>query len=119
MSTYLYYKIARAHQDEIASDTLNARRLRDLGTVTRARRSLRSQVSRAAAGLGICLAATTAMTVGAHASQPPKQHGTGNSASQLARDIRAFEAKGYVPWQCTPAGTLMRNSHGSFVTVRW
>lgn len=121
MSPHLNYKIARAHQDEIASRTINGRHLRDLAdSATRPRRSVRSRVGQAAAGLGVCLAATTAMTVtGAHASQRPKQPAARNSASQLARDIRMFEAKGYVPWQCTPEGTLMRNSHGSFVTVQW
>ena len=121
MSPHLNIKIARAHQDEIASRALDARHLRDLGdAATGQRRSVRSRVGQVAAGLGVCLVATTAMTVtGAHASPRPKQHAAQNSAAQLARDIRAFEAKGYVPWQCTPEGTLMRDSHGSFVTVRW
>ena len=55
------------------------------------------------------------MTVtGAHASSHPV-----TQASQLTREIRAFEAKGYAPVAVHAQGTLMRDSHGRFVTVRW
>ena len=41
-------------------------------------------------------------------------------ASQMNRQIHAFEAKGYAPVACTRQGTLMRDSHtGRFVTVRY
>jgi hypothetical protein len=49
-----------------------------------------------------------------------KQQAGHVSAQQLAGEIRAFEAKGYVPTSCIVGGTLMRNYRtGQSVTVRW
>jgi hypothetical protein len=48
------------------------------------------------------------------------EHAGQVSARQLAWEIRAFEAKGYVPTSCIVGGTLMRNySTGQSVTVKW
>lgn len=71
----------------------------------------RSRVGRAVVGLGVCLAATAAVTV-------TGAQGQVTQASQMNRQIHAFEAKGYAPAACTRRGTLMRDSHtGRFVTV--
>jgi len=121
VSPHLHYQIARARQQEIAAGTTHARHAADASrSTTRPSRMARTRVARRLAALGTCLAATTAVTVGgAHASSSPVQAGGHISASQLAREIRALEAKGYVEWQCTSTGTLMRNSQGDFVKLDW
>jgi hypothetical protein len=57
----------------------------------------------------------------AHSNQRlAKQHSVRVSAHQLAREIRTFQARGYVPTACTVDGTLMRNyTTGQSVTVAW
>jgi len=53
-------------------------------------------------------------------SVPFEQHHARISAPQLARDIRALEAKGYVPTSCTVTGTLMHNYvTDQSVTINW
>jgi hypothetical protein len=111
MSPHLHYEIARARQNEIAVRTLYAHHATELGaTAGRSHRPTTSRAARAVAAVGVCLAATAAVTVtGAFASQGPGGTGGHISASQTSREIRALEAKGYTPYQCTPKGTLMRN----------
>ncbi|MGO9819842.1 MAG: hypothetical protein ACLPTJ_04210 [Solirubrobacteraceae bacterium] len=111
MSPQLHYETAHTPDDETAAPVQNHR----VATTDLLRRSGNSRISQAVAVLGACLAAATAVTVtGAHASSHVTQ------ASQMNREIRAFEAKGYAPAACTRQGTLMRDSHtGRFVTVRW
>lgn len=109
MSPHLHYEIARVRQNEIAARTLHAHHTTELRAT--AGRPATSRVGRAVAAVGVCLAATAAVMVsGAFASQRPVRTGGHISASQTSRDIRALEAKGYTPYQCTPKGTLMRNS---------
>ncbi|MGO9908004.1 MAG: hypothetical protein ACLP4R_15515 [Solirubrobacteraceae bacterium] len=109
MSPHLHYEIARVRQNEIAARTLHAHHTTEL-RATAGRRTI-SRVGQAVAAVGACLAATAAVTVsGAFANQRPVRTGGHISASQMSRDIRALEAKGYTPYQCTPKGTLMRNS---------
>jgi uncharacterized protein (DUF2126 family) len=118
MSPYLLYESARARQQEIVSRANNSHHTH----ATRDRhRSVKHRLVQAVAALGVCLAAGTAVTVSeAHSNQRAmSQHGH-VSAQQLAREIRRFEAKGYVPTSCTVSGTLMRNySTGESVTVKW
>lgn len=106
MSPQLRYEMAYTRQHQPAAPTeAHHRATADL--------LRRSRVGRAVVGLGVCLAATAAVTITgaqAHVTQ----------ASQMNRQIHAFEAKGYAPAACTRQGTLMRDSHtGRFVTVRY
>jgi hypothetical protein len=123
MSPFLHYEIARAHQQEIVSRAINSHRRRDIQTTTGNRhRSVKHRIGQVVAALCVCVAAGTAVTVSdAHSNRhPTKGHAGHLSAQQLAREIRAFEAKGYVPTSCTVSGTLMRDySTGQSVTIKW
>jgi hypothetical protein len=66
------------------------------------------------------LAALVSWPAGAANRTGQAEHAGHVSAQQLAREIRAFEAKGYVPTACIMGGTLMRNYRtGQSVTVKW
>lgn len=122
MSPYLHYEIARAHQQEIVSRVINSHRRHRTRPAGSRHRSIKYGVVQVAAALGVCLAAGTAVAVSdAQSNQRPMmQHAGHVSAQQLAREIRTFEAKGYVPTSCTVSGTLMRNySTGRSLTVKW
>ena len=122
MSASLHDEIARAHQQEIVSRAINSHRRHPTRPAVNRHRGVRYRVVQLVAGLGVCLAAGTAVAVSdAHSNQRPMmQHARHVSAQQLAREIRTFEAKGYVPTSCTVGGTLMRNySTGQSVTVKW
>jgi hypothetical protein len=117
-----HYEIARGHQHEIAARTIDPDGVNELrATTDRTRHSARARVRQAVAVLGVCLAvATTATVSGACAGPFAAQANARVSASQLNREIRALEARGYVQWQCTTRGTLMRNPRtGRSITVRW
>jgi hypothetical protein len=121
MSPYLHYEIARAHQQEIVNRATNSHLSRSTRRAVNRHRSVKHRLSQVVAVLAVCGAAGTAVTVSdAHSNQRRMTHHAGHvSAQQLAREIRAFEAKGYVPTACTVSGTLMRNySTGQSVTVK-
>ena len=111
MSRQLHSETAYTRQHETVAPIL----AHGIATTDPVRRSARPRVRQAVAAIGVCLATATAVTVtGAQASSHVTQ------ASQMNREIRAFEAKGYAPVACTRQGTLMRESHtGRLVTVRW
>ena len=122
MSPQQNYEIARARQQEIVDQAVNPHRSHSRRTGVSRRRTIRYRLVQAAAVLGVCGAAGSAVTVSAaHSNQRPiEQRAAHVSAQQIAREIRAFEAKGYVPSACTVSGTLMRNySTGQSVTVIW
>jgi hypothetical protein len=121
MSTYLHYEIARSHQHEMVRRAINSHRDHTRRTAINWQRSVKRRLVRVAAALGVLVVAGTAVTVSdARSTQPAlKQHAIRVSAQKLAREIRAFEAKGYVPTACTVSGTLMRNySTGQSTTVK-
>ena len=117
-----HHEIARGRQHEIAARTIHTHHVNELrATADHTRHSVRSRVGQAVAALGVCLAVTTTATVSGACTGPGAAQANGSvSAPQLNREIRALEAKGYVQWQCTTRGTLMRNPRtGRLVTVRW
>jgi hypothetical protein len=117
MSPHQHYQIARAHQQEIVDRALNAHRI-DAGERCR---TIKYRLVRTAAVLGVCGAAGTAVAVSNAQSHQPHmtQNAAHVSAQRYAREIRAFETKGYVPTSCTVSGTLMRNYRtGKSVTVK-
>ena len=118
MSPYLHYEIVRARQQERVSAAVNSHR----GHVIVRRRSVKHRLVQLVSVLGVCVAAGTGVTASAaHSNQRlAKQHAVRVSAHQLAREIRKFQARGYVPTSCTVGGTLMRNyTTGQSVTVVW
>jgi CRP/FNR family transcriptional regulator, cyclic AMP receptor protein len=118
MSPYLHYEIARARHQEMVAGALNSHRSH---AIVR-RPSVKHRVVQLVAVIGVCVAAGTGVTVSAAHSnhRPAQQRVVHVSAHQLAREIRTFEAKGYVPTACTVSGTLMRNyTTGRSVTVEW
>jgi len=122
MSPFLHYEIACAHQQEIVRRATNAHRGRTARTTLDRRRSVKHRLIQVLVALGVCVASCTAVTVSdARSAQSPlKQHHARISAPQLARDIRALEAKGYVPTSCTVTGTLMHNYvTDQSVTINW
>jgi hypothetical protein len=122
MPSQLHYQIARARQQEIASQAIHAHHQSDVRGTGGRRPRVGRRLGQAAAGLGVCLAASIVVTVsGAHANPPVVKHGAQHvSARQLARETRALEAKGYQPAACTVRGTLMRNYRtGQSVTIEW
>lgn len=122
MSPQQHYEIARARQQEMVDQAINPYRNHSRRTAVNRRRTIKYRLAQAVAVLGVCSAAGTAVTVSAAQSnqRPIKQQAAHVSAQQIARQIRAFEAKGYVPSSCTVSGTLMRNySTGQSVTVKW
>jgi hypothetical protein len=115
-------EIARGRQHETAARTIHPHHPSQLrATADRTRHSVRARAGRAVAVLGVCLAVTTTATVsGACAGPGAAQANARVSAQQLNHEIRALEARGYVQWQCTTRGTLMRNPRtGRSITVRW
>ena len=120
MSPQLHHEIARVRQQEIAARTTNAHHARELHGTGSPGRPVRHRVARAVIALSVCLGAATAATVGgAYATASPVKSGGRVSAQQYAGEIRALEAKGYVPASCTIGGTLMRNYRtGRSVTVK-
>jgi hypothetical protein len=56
---------------------------------------------------------------GAHANPRPARAIVHVSPRRLAGEIRAFQARGYVAYQCTIAGTSMRDSRGNLVSIEW
>lgn len=122
MSPHLHYEIARACQQEITSRASDSYRRNATRRTVNRQRSVKHRLAQVAAALVVCGAAGTAVAVSdAHTNQlSAKQQTVHVSAAQLAREIRAFEAKGYVPAACTVSGTLMRNySTGQSVTINW
>jgi hypothetical protein len=121
MSPHLHYEIARARQQEMVDRAINSRRSHFRRTAINRHRTIKYRLVHAVAVLGVCASAGTAVTVSdAHSTQRSmRQHAAHVSAAQVAREIRGFEAKGYVPASCTVSGTLMRNySTGQSVTVK-
>ena len=121
MSPHLHYEIARVRQNEIAARTRHAHHATEQrATAGRSRRSVTSHVAKAVVAVGVCLALAATTVSGALASPRPARTGAHIPASQLSQDLRALEAKGYTPYQCTRKGTLMRNSPtGQLKLVRW
>jgi hypothetical protein len=120
MSPHLHYETARASRREISSRTINAHHSQDVRGITRPRRTVRQSLVRAVAALGVCLAATAAITdSGAHANPRAVMAAGRASVRQPAREIAALEAKGYAQAACTLSGTLMTNYRtGRSVIVR-
>lgn len=111
MSPHMHNEIARVRQQEIATRAINSHRSRTAPTSGERRRTVKHHFVRVAAAIGACVAAGSAVAVSdAHTIQRPvKQRTVHVSAPQLAREIHALEAKGYVPAACTVSGTLARN----------
>jgi hypothetical protein len=79
-----------------------------------------SRLAIVVAVLSVTVAVLVSWQAGAASRTGQVKHAGHVSAQQLAREIRAFEAKGYVPTLCIVGGTLMRNySTGQSVTVKW
>jgi hypothetical protein len=122
MSPYLHYEIARSRQQEMVGRALNSHRRDATRTTADRHRGVKHRLVQVVAALAVFVAAGCAVTVSdAHSNQRPMNQQAGRmSAQQLAREIRAFEAKGYVPTSCIVGGTLMRNyGTGQSVTVKW
>jgi hypothetical protein len=122
MSPHLHHQIARGRQQEIASRASDSYRSHATRRPVNRQRSVKHRLAQVAAALVVCTTAGTAVAVGdAHPHQRPiKQQTIHVSPQQLAKEIRTFEAKGYVPTSCTVSGTLMRNyGTGRSVTVAW
>jgi hypothetical protein len=116
MSPYLHHQLACARQQEFAGRAANLQRVDDAQSDANGHRNVKRRVGRLVAVLGVCLTAGTAVAVG---SAPPNHHGGHLSAQQLEREIKGWEAKGYVPVACTVNGTLLRNYRtGQSVTVK-
>jgi hypothetical protein len=121
MSLDPHYEITRVRQDEIVAPTTHPDHGDDARTSAAPRHRFRTRLGQTIAVLGVCLAAATGVTItGAHAKPHPAKAANAQSAEQLARDIAALEAKGYVQASCTAAGMLMRDYHtGRSALVRW
>jgi anti-sigma factor RsiW len=115
-------EMTHGRQHEIAARAIHPQHVNESrATADRTRHSVRARARQAVAVLGVCLAVTTTAAVdGACAGQGAAQASSRVSAQQLNHEIRALEARGYVQWQCTTRGTLMRNPRtGRLVTLRW
>jgi len=122
MSPHLHYEIVRTGQSEIAAHTLHAHHANDLrATADRRHRPLTSRIGKAVAAVGVCVAATGVVTVnGAFANQKTGHTGRQVSAAHLSQNMHVLESEGYLPYQCTRKGTMMRNSRtGRFELVSW
>lgn len=121
MSPHLHHEVARVRQQDIISHTIYSHRRRASRATVGRHRSVKHRIVQVVAALGACAATGTAVTVSnAHPGQLAVKQQAGHvSAQKIAREIRAYEAKGYVPTSCTVSGTLMRNFRtGQSVTVK-
>jgi hypothetical protein len=122
MSTHLHYEIVRARQREIAARATQVQHIREAdATVVRCARSVQRRVTRLAAAVGVCIAATTAATMNVAGATPhPVKAGGPVSAKQLAQETRALERRGFVPTSCTVDGTRFVNyATGQSLTLGW
>jgi hypothetical protein len=121
MSPQLNYQIARARQNEIAAHTAHAHHRPDAESTTKPRRPITQRIARILVPVGVSLAATAGVMVNvAQGSPQPASSASHVSAQQVAREIGALEAKGYVQTSCVVGGTLMRSSRtGQTRLVRW
>lgn len=121
MSPHQNYQIARTRQDEIANRTIHAHHRHDIDATTGSRLPVGRRFGQAVAALGVCLAVTTAVSVGgAHADSRPAKSASHASAAQVAREIAGLEAKGYAQTSCQVGGTFMVDYRtGRSVLVRW
>ena len=72
------------------------------------------------AAVSLAAAATTAGTLDAtHADARPVHSSVRVPPRQVSSEIQALQAKGYVPYQCTVTGTLMRDARGNSVSIDW
>jgi hypothetical protein len=120
MSPHLHYEIARARQHEASDRTVHDHHPRDRRGTAGPRHRVVQRLSGAVAALSVCLAVPIAVTaVGAHANPNSLKYGSRVSAPEYASEMRALEAKGYVPVSCTTGGTLMRDYRtGRSLTVK-
>jgi hypothetical protein len=78
--------------------------------VTAARHHPRIRRLAAIAASGVCVAATTVMTIGGASANPrPETRGNHISAQRLQQEMRTLRAEGFVATSCTVGGTLMTN----------
>jgi hypothetical protein len=123
MSPDLDHELACIDHQALVSSAINTHRGDATpSTVNRRRRGVTHRLVNVVAALAVGVAAgATVLVSDAHSTQPLTPHHAYHlSAQRLAREIRAFEAKGYVAAACTVSGTLMRNHRtGKSVTISW
>jgi hypothetical protein len=121
MSPHLHYEIARARQNEIAARATQVQHIREAHPIIgRSGRSVQRRVGSLAAAVGVCIAATTAVTMNVAGATPGQMKAGGVSAKQLAQETRALERHGFVPTSCTVRGTRFRNyATGQSLTLSW
>ncbi|MGB8879662.1 MAG: hypothetical protein WCD11_25340 [Solirubrobacteraceae bacterium] len=116
----LHHDMILTPPQEITPHPTRAQDVEDI-QATAARRRPRIRRCTAIAAIGVCVAATTGMTIGGASANPrPVKHGSHVSAQQLQRKIRTLRAEGFVAKSCTVGGTLMTNdSTNQSVLVKW
>ena len=117
MSSHLNAEPIRARQNEIAAPTAQVQSIHEArATVTRSGRSVPRRLGKFAAVVGVCVAATTAVTMNVATATPRPANAV--SAKKLAQETRALERHGFVPTSCTVGGTRFRNyATGQSVTL--
>lgn len=112
---YLHHEMTKVRQDEITRQLANAHPEAgtDVREIARPRLKVNRRIAQAVATLGVCLAATTAVTVSAHAAARADR-GNGSLAT-----ITALEHDGFVQTSCLVTGMRMHDyKTGQTVTVR-
>jgi len=102
---YLHYEMTQIRQDDISRRIANARPETGDGVRERIRPRLKvnRRIAQAVATLGVCLVATTAVTVSANAAAHS------DKANGAAATISALEHDGFVQTSCTVTGLRMHN----------
>jgi hypothetical protein len=122
MSSHLHAEVIRTRQNEIAARAAQVRDVHEArATAVRSGRSMQGRLGKFAAVAGVCIAASTAVTMNVASATPRPARASGHvTAKQLALQTRALERRGFVPTSCTIRGTLFRNyATGQSMTLDW
>ena len=105
----LHYDIILTPPQDIPARQTPEHNVEDI-QITAVRRHPRIRRLAAIAASGMCVAATTVMTIGGASANPrPEKRGSHISAQQLQQEMRTLRAEGFVATSCTVGGTLMTN----------
>jgi hypothetical protein len=122
MYSQLHAEVIRTRQQEVAARTIRPQDVQDIGAGVSSRSGhIRRRAGKAAAALGVCIAAASVVSIGDASAHPragkQRNHVT---AQQLQREMNALETVGFVASSCEVGGTLMTNySTNQSVLLTW
>ncbi|MGO9906196.1 MAG: hypothetical protein ACLPY3_10820 [Solirubrobacteraceae bacterium] len=110
MYTQLPAEMIHTRQEEIPARTIDPHEVQDVRADAPRSGRIPRRAGRAIAAVAVCVAATTVVAISDASANPQSaEHSSHVSASQLEREMRALQARGFVASSCEVGGTLMTN----------